>query len=142
MRLKLLTSAATGALFATAVTASAAPVITSVASGSFSLLDLGTGTPDARQAAASPIIVNSGGITTIRFSGGVASGDPGQASGEYAGNQGSIAASPLGFGNSTTNYLTAQPDPSLANNVTVNFATRRPPSTFCGAPLTAPPAIT
>ena len=97
-------------------------MITPLAPGSFSLLNLGTGTPDSRQATATPIIVNSGGITTILFSGGGATGDSTQASGVYAGNQGSIAASPLGFGDSTTNYLTAQPDPSLARNVTINYA--------------------
>lgn len=122
MRLEQLAGTAVIALFATAVAASAAPVITQVAPGSFSLLNLGAGTPNSRQADTSPIIVNSGGITTITFSGGVASGDPGQASGVYAGNQASISASPLGFGDSTTNYLTAQPDPDLADNVTVNYA--------------------
>jgi hypothetical protein len=99
----------------------AAAVITPVSPGSFSLLNLGTGMPNARQAVSSPLIVNSGGVTTITFGGGTATGDSAQASGVYAGNQGGIAASPLGFGNSTTNYLTAQPDPSLANNVTVNY---------------------
>jgi hypothetical protein len=102
--------------------ASAAPVINVVAPGSFALLDLGTGTPNARQATTSPVNVNSGGITTITFSGGSASGNPSLGSGIYAGNMSSITASPLGFGNSTTNYLVAQPDGSLANNVTVNYA--------------------
>lgn len=121
MRFERLAGAAALALFTTAVTASAA-VITPVAPGSFSLLNLGTGMPDSRQTTSSPVTVNSGGITTIQFNGGVASGDSSQASGIYAGNQSSIAASPLGFGNSTTNYLTAQPDPDLAHNVTVNYA--------------------
>jgi hypothetical protein len=122
MRLEQLAGAAAVALIATAGAASAAPVVNVVALGSFSLLNLGAGAPNARQATSSPVIVNSGGITTITFSGGAASGDPGQASGVYAGNQGSIAASPLGGGDSTTNYLTAQPDLNLAHNVTVNYA--------------------
>jgi hypothetical protein len=122
MRFERIAGAAALAALAAAGTASAAPVVTIVAPGTFSLLNLGAGTPNSRQAATSPLAVNSGGITTILFSGGAATGDPTQASGVYAGNQGGIAASPLGSGDSTTNYLTAQPDPDLADNVTVNYA--------------------
>jgi hypothetical protein len=122
MRLDRLTGTAAVAFFATAMDVSAAPVITPVAPGSFSLLNLAAGTPNSRQPTTGPIIVNSGGITTILFSDGTATGDPTQASGVYAGNQASISASPLGPGDSTTNYLTAQPDPDLAHNVTVNYA--------------------
>jgi hypothetical protein len=108
-----------------ALPAAAAPVITSVPAGSFSLLDLGAGTPNSRQAIAGPLVINGGGITTITFDGGAASGDAGQASGVFAGNQAAIAASPLGSADSTTNYLTAQPHPNLAKNVTVNYATQQ-----------------
>jgi hypothetical protein len=122
MSFERIAGAAALAVLAAAGTASAAPLVTIVAPGSFSLLNLGAGAPNSRQATTSPVAVNSGGITTILFSGGAATGDPTQASGVYAGNQGGIAASPLGGGDSTTNYLTAQPDPDLADNVTVNYA--------------------
>ncbi len=124
MRFERLAGVAAIALLATVGSASAAPVITILAPNSFSLLDLGTGTANSRQnAITSPFAVNSGGITTITFSGGAASGDSSQASGVYAGNQGSIAASPLGSGDSTTNYLVAQPGTAGVDNVTVNYAT-------------------
>lgn len=106
-----------------ALPVAAAPVITSVVPGSFSLLNLGSGAPNSRQATASPLVVSSGGVTTVFFSGGSATGDSSQASGVYAGNQSSIAASPLG--DSMTNYLVAQSDASLANNVTVNYAAQQ-----------------
>lgn len=124
MRFERLAGVAAIALLATVGSASAAPVITILAPSSFSLLDLGTGTANSRQnSITSPFAVNSGGITTITFSGGAASGDSSQASGVYAGNQGSIAASPLGSGDSTTNYLVAQPGTAGVDNVTVNYAT-------------------
>ena len=124
MRFERLAGVAAVALLATVGGASAAPVVTILAPNSFSLLDLGTGTANSRQnAITSPFAVNSGGITTITFSGGAASGDSSQGSGVYAGNQGSIAASPLGSGDSTTNYLVAQPGTAGVDNVTVNYAT-------------------
>jgi hypothetical protein len=122
MRILRLASAAAIAALGAFGTASAAPVITIVAPGSFTLLNLGMGVANSRQSTTSPINVNSGGITTIDFSGGAATGDSSQASGVYAGNQDSIAASPFGAGDATTNYLAAQPDSDTTHNVTVNYS--------------------
>lgn len=122
MKFEWLGGAAAIALLVTAATASAAPIISAGTSPTFAVLNLGTGTANSRQATTSPITVNSGGITTIAFAGGAASGDSSQASGVYAGNQSSIAASPFGSGDSTTNYLVAQPGDPATDNVTVNYA--------------------
>ncbi|HEY1300599.1 MAG TPA: PEP-CTERM sorting domain-containing protein [Stellaceae bacterium] len=121
MRFERLAGAAAVAFCAAVGAASASPVITIVAPGSFSLLNLGSGTADSRQSTTSPINVNSGGITTITFSGGCSSAGC-EPSGVYAGNR-SDSASPFGPGDSTTNYLVAQPGTAGVDNVTVNYAT-------------------
>jgi hypothetical protein len=77
----------------------------------FTLVNLGTGTPNSRQAITGPISVPG---ETISF--------PATGSGVYAGTQFTLFLSPfapIGIGNSTTNYLAAMPGDS---GVTITFA--------------------
>jgi len=110
MRLERLSGIAAIALLATMGTASAVPVITAgVFNGSnapFALLNLGTGTANSRQTITSPTTI---GGETITFSGGASPANPAATSGVYAGSVVNQFTSPFGPGNSTTNYLVAQP---------------------------------
>src|SRR5438067_1040519 len=103
------------AMVGSASATSFCPTCTIVQSSS-PLLDLGTGTANSRQNIASPIIPAAGtGITSITFAGGASPN--GSASGVFAGSVLNNFTST--FGNSTTNYLAAQP----GGSVTVTYAT-------------------
>src|ERR1700740_1497887 len=96
MRLKRLGGVAAIALLATMGSASAFVIDTFTTSP---LENLGTGTANTRQSIAQPFTV---GGETFTWSG----GSP-LLSGVFAGNIGSVAASPFGAGDSTSNYLAA-----------------------------------
>jgi hypothetical protein len=71
----------------------------------------------------SNLISNPGdGINTITFTGG-ASGPvvTGSTSGLYAGNIANVSLSPFGSGDSTTNYLVAQPNVNSTDGVAIKF---------------------
>jgi hypothetical protein len=108
MRLERLGGVAAIALLVTMGSASAF-VIT--ASNSL-LLNLGTGTPNARQAIAQPFTVDG---QTFTWTG----GSP-QLSGVFAGNSANVFSSPFGAGNSTSNYLAAE---ASGGTVTDTFTT-------------------
>jgi PEP-CTERM motif len=107
MRLKRLGGVAAIALLATMESASAFVIDTFTTSP---LENLGTGTANTRQSIAQPFTV---GGETFTWSG----GSP-LLSGVFAGNIGSVAASPFGAGDSTSNYLAAQ---GSGGTVTVSF---------------------
>ena len=106
MRLKRLGGVAAIALLATMGSASAFVIDTFTTSP---LENLGTGTANSRQSIGQPFTV---GAETFTWSGGSL------LSGVYAGNMGSVAASPFGAGDSTSNYLLAG---GSGGTVTVSF---------------------
>lgn len=117
MSFERLACAAVIALLATAGSASAFTITTNTTTAMFPALNLGTGSANLFIGNGT-LNVNSGGITTISFAGGQASGNTADTSGVYTGNQDSIAKSPYIPPDDTTKYLVAQP----GGSVTVNFA--------------------